>query len=312
MSNYKFGFVIDPHISPSTPVGRFDDYWQTIFNKLAAVIERGEEQGWDALVIAGDIYNAKQMPYPKQNALITLFKQASFPVYVIIGNHDVYYDRLDTVDDTPLGNLIESGAVQVLTSAFDNILTWVSYSPETEKLPAPNLPPTIPSILVCHAYMGPKKTGFKANAGGWLTFPEVEELGYDIVVAGHDHTEYPVKTLDNGATIFRFGAISRGTSHDHNLFREPQILEIDITDEGWSYDFWVVPHKPSEEVFAYTDILSKEEEREMHHFIQDLRAMSTEGLQSGNIMNIVESMEIPDKIWKYIKPYMIDFGISVE
>lgn len=309
--NLNLGFILDPHLSPNTPVGRFDDYWETMLAKLKAVIDIGIKRKWDALTIAGDIYNAKQMPFPKQNALIELLKSAPFPVYVIVGNHDIYYERLDTLTNTPLGNLIEAGAVTVLTAAFDNVLTGISYSPETEKLPAPDLPEGVPSILVCHAYMGPKKSGFKKDAGGWLLFPEVEELGYDIVIAGHDHTEYPVKVLDSGAHVFRFGALSRGTSHDHNLFREPQALEIRIRESGWKYKLITVPHKPAEEVFAFTDIAMKEENREIGHFIQELKAMSTEGLQSGDISDMIESLKIPPEIWKYMEHYFTDYGIAV-
>jgi len=304
---YKFGFILDPHISSTTPQGRYDDFFETIYGKLEDVVNMGLDRKWDALIIAGDIYNTKQMPYPKQNMLIELFKKIK--TYVIIGNHDIYYDRLDTVNNTPLGNLILDGAVTVLNREFNGILTGASYRPETEVLPAPKVRAGFPRILVCHAYMAPKKTGFKKDAGGWLTFPEVTELGYEIVVAGHDHTEYPIKVLENGATIFRFGSLSRGTSHEHNLHREPKALEITCSSDGWSHEYLIVPHKPSEQVFAYTDIATKEENRNMKHFIKELKALSTQELSSGDMKETLTKLEIPDDIMKMIREYANDFGV---
>lgn len=311
MKPIKLGFILDPHISSTTPSGRYDDYWETIYGKLEAVISMGTTRHWDALVISGDVYNTKQMPFPKQNRLIALFRDAPFDVFVIVGNHDIYYERLDTLKDTPLGNLLESGAVKMISQygEFGGILTGASYSPDTAILPAPVVPAGFPKILVCHAYMGPKRAGFKGSAGGWLLYPEVIEAGYDIVVAGHDHTEYPTKVLENGCTVFRFGSLSRGTSHEHNLHREPKALEISCSASGWKHELLVVPHKPSEQVFAYTDIATKEEQRDMKHFIQELKALSTQELSSGNMSDLITQLEIPEDVLSVINTYATDFGI---
>ena len=306
--SYRFGFILDPHIASATPTGRFDDYWESVFNKLQEVIKIGKDRKWDALVMAGDIYNVKQMPFPKQNALIDLFRQIT--VYTIVGNHDIYYERLNTLPNTPLGNLLKSGAVKLLDQEFENVLTGVSYSPETVLPLAPSVPEGYPSILVCHAYMGAKKTGFKAEAGGWVTYPEVIEAGYDIVVSGHDHTEYPDKELENGAYVFRFGALTRGTSHEHNLHRAPQVLEISMDSDGWEHQYIEVPHKPAEDVFAYTDIAMKEENRNIKHFIKDLKAMATKELSSGNLTGILAQLDIPKEFLDYIRHYGTDFGIT--
>jgi hypothetical protein len=70
-----------------------------------------------------------------------------------------------------------------------------------------------------------------------------------------------------------------------------------------------VPHKPSEQVFAYTDIATKEEQRDMKHFIQELKALSTQELSSGNMSELITQLEIPEDVLSVINTYATDFGI---
>jgi len=307
-TKYKFGFVIDPHVSSSTPSGRYDNYFEAIFNKLKAVIAMGKDRNWDAIILTGDVYNVKQMPYPKQNALIQLFR--TFPIYTIVGNHDIYYDRLDSLPDTPLGNLIESEAITKLDTAFDGILTGVHYQADVV-LPTAPTKGNIPKILVCHAFVGKKPHGVKSKSGGWVTHNQLINSGYDIIVAGHDHTEYPMITLDNGTPVFRFGALSRGSSHEHNLHREPQVLELELSEGNFKYSLITVPHAEAESVFAYTDIALKDSKRDMSHFIDELKSLSTTELSSGGLDDIVKSLDIPAKILRHIHNWGNDFGITI-
>ena len=62
-----------------------------------------------------------------------------------------------------------------------------------------------------------------------LTEKAVEKLGYDMIVLGHDHSEYPPVTQGK-TTIYRFGAILRGTAHNYNFTRKPQFMVLKNLD----------------------------------------------------------------------------------
>lgn len=306
----KFGSILDIHLSSSVPANRTDDYPNTILNKVEEVSKLYHARGWKFLIIGGDIFDKKRLSWIAFNRLMHIL--SSMNVYTVVGNHDIYNERMDSLPRTPLGGLFAGDLVTNLDGHhLKGLLTGIPFAqnPVIPKAPETILP--LPRILVCHAYIGKKKSGFTGKGDDWILYDDLVEAGYEIVIAGHDHREYQVINPKGSNThIFRFGALSRGTANEHNQDRQPKALEIDIQKTGeWSWELIDIPALLPEDVFATTDIDLKDVNRDLKHFVENLAGLAAQGLDAGGLEEAVELLQIPDSIYLILQSYAIDFGI---
>ena len=218
------GFALDPHLSSSTPSSRRDDFQAAMLGKLRFAALTAAERGWTHFVVAGDFFDTSDVSNEFSSDLYEVIRAFPCRVYALAGNHDQRFRRMDYLKKRPLGVLFSSGLVLDMVEHAGDFEWFVGmhYSDRPE-------PPTAPRPgcwLVCHQYVGASPTGWQSDEKGWLTHAQIDAAGYAGVVAGHDHVEYPAETTPAGAVIMRFGALSRGTKHEHNLTRTPKLAEV--------------------------------------------------------------------------------------
>ena len=115
----------DWHLTGKTPRIRTDNYPETQLKKVDWICNLANEK--DAtLVIAGDIGDKPMYPISLLNQLIVKFRNVENGVYVVFGQHDIFYHNPD-ITKTPLGTLFASESVYPI-DGLDGITSWMGFN----------------------------------------------------------------------------------------------------------------------------------------------------------------------------------------
>jgi DNA repair exonuclease SbcCD nuclease subunit len=241
-------FIGDPHLEARQPGFRRDDYPTVILEKLEWCLNYAVEHRLLPALL-GDIFDK-----PRDNAtwmIARLFDMLSGVECIgIYGNHDCAEPEL--TDNDSLMLLFKAGRIRRVSEAEPwrgrmagrpVVIGGASYrEPLPDRLPeeAPD-PSPLGIWLSHHDVIAP---GYEEQ--GRLQPREIP--GVDLVVNGHIHRE--LGTVDAGATKWVTpGNISRRTRSDAVRDHVPQVLRLDVTEDGWELKRITVPHAPFEEVF---------------------------------------------------------------
>lgn len=307
MSSY--GVILDPHISQSTPASRKDDYKTAIFGKISWIVRQANERNWKALVVAGDFFSVKPFSWQSLVELVGILKECQCPIYVIPGNHDLYYERLDSLPKTPLGLLYEAGLVHNFGVIEDGLFTGLPFSADMQ---IPNAPKREGhTVLVCHAFLGNNE--LEGSGSDWLYYPDIINAGYSVVVAGHDHAPYPAYTpTGTNLLVLRPGSISRGTKHIINRNRQPFMLVMTFKDDDTvlEYEYLEIPAAKPQDIFSEIQI----ERESLNKSIKDFAARLEEvyangGVEETDLKKLIDSMTIPADVKQVLLQYLLDAGI---
>ena len=119
--------VNDPHLADRPPSMRVEGYADHILAKLqfTTTIES------DIVIFSGDVCNLKA-PTRTSHALVQrmcdIIRAYNRPVYIVVGNHDMQHDRLESLEKQPLGVLFKAGAI-MLDAAVQTPVGPCSVSP---------------------------------------------------------------------------------------------------------------------------------------------------------------------------------------
>src|SRR5579863_9292512 len=110
MSELKFTFSTDWHFNEHGPYSRRDDYCAALFNKLTQIRQVNQKIGAIANLCSGDVVDIKA-PSRVSHWLVrkliqelSLFKTDTCDGnYTAIGNHDISFNNLTTLEKQPLG-----------------------------------------------------------------------------------------------------------------------------------------------------------------------------------------------------------------
>lgn len=108
-------FVGDAHFSHVSPKSRIDDYPNTCITKLAKVRNVCQQRGFTKVVFLGDVFHRPQQPVTFLNKLFIEFEKfraAGIDVFSVTGNHELKFDRLESVWDSALGTMYLSGLIK--------------------------------------------------------------------------------------------------------------------------------------------------------------------------------------------------------
>ncbi len=295
-------FLGDPHLSSRTPRSRIDDYAETCKRKFAYVCQRAADEG-AILLLAGDVFHTPVQVTSFVNAVIRIVRKSGVKVFTLAGNHDVVNYNFSKVSDTSLGSLIVSGTVPLLRRvkvgkwqivAHDYGDDFISIEPTDDH---PYL------IVASHSFYASPHPD-KMNLEQW----EVEESGASILLLGHDHTQYPVHSVE-GTHIVRPGSMTRATSHTCNYSRTPAYarVEFDTASGEFEISYEQIPHLPATDVY-----LIREEATNGVDSFDDVRALIDEIKMSGGALNpfdVLDSMELPAEVHELCVDYMHSVGI---
>lgn len=325
----NLAFMTDPHFSTQTPSSRKDDYAFTMLDKLSSLRESLIDLSVDVLLIGGDIFNVKDIPYYYISAIAGEFKKfqdKGVLILAIAGNHDIYFSKKETLSRTPTGLLFSILDIWfheylIKLSNFQIKIVGIDYEPEL-LIPKTQKDELDYHFLICHEFL---KSQWREIDGVIINYDTLPDLGWDIIFFGHDHVPYPTiirKGLSSVATshyekgqqgvlIVRPGSLSRRTSHVFNLDREKvgfSYLKInkDFIDES----FVEIKSQPPSVVFDLNALSDRQVQKEIKSsvsaFVEDI---SKNNVGSNEIYNYLDNLSIEGKIKNLIKSYLKDVGI---
>lgn len=231
---------------------------------LEHVLEKAEEQDVDLLTIGGDLFHTPEDAEALRPRLRDIFKNNSFDILAIPGNHDeeVYRENLrfgndlDVMTDEPYSTEM-FGDVEIVGVPFTSSMDDELFSALKEKSEDKT------QILLLHCTLD---IGFQSGAVGEeegeyfpITKATLAELDYDYVLAGHIHSRDREVPLDNGGTFFYPGSpVSHSTSETGR--RNAILIDTDegnissIPLETFYYDSYSEMIRPGEEDEVLEDI----------------------------------------------------------
>jgi DNA repair exonuclease SbcCD nuclease subunit len=212
----KIGIVGDLHIAP-IPDKRIDDYFQAGLGKIEQI-----SKYCDVIIFLGDIFTSARVD---ERFVYSLIQHLNFcknmynvKFYTIVGNHDVVHEDENNLQDSSLGILQISGAMDII---LDKPLLIGDYSFSTIPVNFKRAKDVLPSkkvisnltevLLVHHEY----ETGTNC-----FSYEDFRQLNCQWIFLGHDH-----KPFDEGRivypefTIYRSGSIMRNRADDYNFTR---------------------------------------------------------------------------------------------
>lgn len=227
-NNEKIAFLLDLHMDSQTPSSRVDDIKVTLIDKLKDVLDSCIERNVKHMFLAGDVFNRISCTHESVNLLGNMFlqyKMKGIELYSILGNHDIVRNNLESIDKSPIQTLFSFDVLKHISldtrviinkSVMITPVDYTEYPVEADKNAKYN-------ILLAHMFY--KTSDLIADSRHNLSDEDVKKLGYDMMVLGHDHCEYPLVEQDN-TLICRFGSVLRGTAHDYNFTRKPKFMVL--------------------------------------------------------------------------------------
>jgi DNA repair exonuclease SbcCD nuclease subunit len=321
VTDFTFITASDLHISDSGPRARIDDFKETLLGKLSQMRMACSKLNADAVLFAGDLYNLKS---PARNShklnqdLIKEFKKFPCPIYMIEGNHDLTANRLESLDEQPLGVLFaDQTLIQLREKVLekDGIKVSLIGIPYTDDLnlstlKIPDKADSVIQICLMHIYAGLKSSMlFREKIYG---YDELEKLSPDIFVLGHYHIDQGVY-VQGGKTFINIGSMSRGTIAEEDLSHHPQIgfIKISVDDDKKvtrTVRAIKLKIKPAAEIF---DLVKKDEEKkentEIQQFIEKLASEEVRLSEENkdDVEKIIDAMNVAkavkDKVLYFIQ-----------
>lgn len=313
--------VGDIHAADKPPASVVDTYQDDILEMLEYVAKLEKEGDYDAVVWAGDVFNFKS-PHKNSHKLVQdmlRVAQSYRNLYIVVGNHDLLHDRLETLPSQPLGVLFQAGVKQL------NGWNAVSYDKSAgESMPLPiygipwqqdwlekGTPDKVfkewregskdwdlsQCLVVTHCPIYPPKEAEKQlfelvpTSGKHSLSEAMNNEGY--LYYGHIHEDHGFFT-DGGVTFGNVGAISRGSLHEYNVERKIQVAEWD-SEKGFTAI--EIPHKPASEVFYLeAKAESQAEEKEFTEFLSDIKAVTLAVNSTETVIHHLEGTKADKKV----------------
>jgi exonuclease SbcD len=257
--------INDPHLADRPPSMRVEGYADHILAKLQFTTTIDS----DIVIFSGDVWNLKA-PTRTSHALVQrmcdIIRAYNRPVYIVVGNHDMQHDRLESLDKQPLGVLFKAGAIMldaaVQTPAGPVFgVPWLSDWRRELPLYMKPWKHSKATLMVAHAPLvpaGENRPYEVIDAHDWAAL--MERPGH--VAYGHMHDPEGVFHV-NKSLFVNEGALARGTLNEASLMRKPAVTLYDSEPEepGVIFRRIEVPHLPAEKVFRVAE-KSADTERE--------------------------------------------------
>lgn len=289
----------DIHISDNGPRSRIDNFKETVLDKIEQMCMACNKLNADAAIIAGDLFNLKNPTRNSHNLnqeLIRAFGQFECPIYMIEGNHDLTANRLESLEDQPLGVLFaDKTLIQLREEIIEKngvkiSLVGVPYIEglDLNTLQIPDKGDCVSQICAMHLYAGLK--------GGMLYKERLygyDELGVfspDIFVLGHYHIDQGIYQ-ENGKYFINIGSMTRGTLSEEDIDHNPQIgfIKINVENNKPIYTLRSINLKVKMAADIF-DLERREQEdqenEEMKLFVEKLASEAVEESANNNTQSI--------------------------
>lgn len=306
--------VGDPHFSCTTPQTRIDDYPATTLRKLEHLLSIAKEQETHLVLFTGDVFHLRQQTVAYLSDLMSVlvsFRDAGIQLYSIVGNHDIAFNRSDTLGSSPLSLLFKSGLLHHLRNVtlqapgYPVSISGFDYTDSIQPSPSDGMV----SVCVAHRFYNYPFDPLS------LHMADIETLGYDFYFLGHDHVSYPM-TEERGRYILRPGAFLRGTSHRYNLEREVHIIKAkfngDAEDPNIKFTNIPIDALPAERVFSssvFSESSTTSSLIQMSESMESLLAGLSEITYKTSVFSILDGLDVPLEVHSCIERALQHRGI---
>ncbi len=259
----------DPHFSDKCPVNRLDEnYLTTLLEKLIYVLKYAKRKGIKHIFIPGDILDSPSISWFVINNLLRILKKfRKIDIYIVLGQHDLYFRNLDPeksaigvllkqknvhlLGEQSMYGLVEEGSIHIHVcgisygegewfkgSKAEKFVEDISKSTEERYL-------THRNMLIIHTPLGKgKKKHFITD----MVSPEklVNKYPYfDVIHTGDYHSTCKAKVGD--CYVLNPGALVRKTTSKEDLEHRPLFFIYDSIKHEVKRHF--IPIQPVEKIF---------------------------------------------------------------
>ncbi len=318
MASMTFTFSTDWHFNEHGPYSRKDDYCASLFNKLFQTREVNRKVGAIANLCAGDVIDIKAPSRVSHWLVRKLIQElGTFKTdtcegnFTAIGNHDISYNNLETLEKQPLGVILESGA---MTHVKDRIFERDGIRVRVVGVDfTPDMPPEACAIkkgdedfliVLPHTYASPTVTDYFGEKV--VPYSALAGMDADVFCFGHWHIDQGVEKIGN-KTIVNIGSLSRGSLSKDNIFRSPKmaLLSFSKSEGKLSHEVKQVKLKvkPAEEIF---DLERKEqteaEAEQLEKFLEKLKTTTTATTQ--NVETVLSTYDLQRSVRERVEFYL--------
>lgn len=261
--------VGDVHLADRPPSIRRETYLEEVLEKLSFCVSSANREGVDFVVQLGDLFHVKA-PSRTSHELVQrtadVLTEASMPVLIVPGNHDMQNDRIASLPKQPLGTLCKVEGIDMLMGPHPTLPVFgIPYLYDWATL--------LPRFMKAFRAWADRRKG--EDFGFWPLvathapiFPDRQEPIYDFIAASdwaalqevgdcaYGHIHDPHGRYGSAPSNVRFcnmGAISRGSLHEATLKREPTVSIWDPDGPEPHFTPVPVPHLPADRVFRLAE-----------------------------------------------------------
>lgn len=294
---FDIAIVGDVHINPSVS-SRKDNYFDTCLQKIEEIASKNKN-----VIFLGDVFNSPTLPYNyfvDVYSLLNKLKANGTRFYSILGNHDVFNEREDSLLKTSLGLCYVTGVIELILpdkpitiNGYNFHTSYVSLKKAKEHLI--NKKFNADDILLLHHYFEDQYDG--------LNYNDLCNLGCNKIFFGHEHSAFEKgRKIYNEFTAYRCGSLLRNSSIEYNLKRQIFYYVIDNNEVKCCS---VECMKPAEEVFTY-EAFNQENlhKKQFLNNINDVIGRYTNNISTKSIFNIktiLDEINTPIDSINYIK-----------
>ena len=300
---YEIAIVGDLHLSPKVS-SRTDDYFESCLEKITEIASTCRN-----IIFLGDTFDSPTIP---PNYFIELYRHLNYLIsikgnefYAIMGNHDLYNEREESLDRTTLGLCNETNLIQVkkpnnpvTIGSYNFYTSYVYFNKCKQHLLEISKPECYldNDILLLHQYY--------EDLYECLHYDDLCDTGFKHIFFGHEHKPMAGFRIQTPTfTAYRCGSCGRNRADAFNLNRDINYFILDP-----QYDIKVGKLecvKPAENVF--TEQAYNQDNLKKKQFINNINDVIGKYTNNINVQDkfsikcILKELNTPDICLQYIK-----------
>lgn len=287
----------DLHLTDKTPSNRVDDYAETVLRKLRFVFETARNEGCEAILQPGDLFDGPTPSYYFFSEIVFLFNEFDDIAFICcFGQHDMRYRQKE---NTAIHALTGSCPhFHLITNKYDDVTRGGIH------FYAAGFGEEVPSImdkkdfniLITHRMIVKEKIWFGQTeyeyAGAFL-----KNNKFDLIVSGDNH-QYLIANDKHKRWLFNCGSMMRSTIAQVDHKPSMIVFDTENIDDWYNVDF------PIEENVFDLEMIDKQKEvnEKLDAFVSGLSEHKEMGMSfADNLSAYMKENKISDDIRQIIK-----------
>lgn len=309
----KVLFFTDTHIRGTNPRSRLDVFQDTLYNKLNEILNFIKENKINYVIFGGDLLDRPDVSLSVMQRFIYLLNQFPKPIYMVLGNHDIYGQNPNTVNRTIIGILETLGIVHIL----DNNHVILEDEEMKIKVTGANYYYDIDVDINKEKYISKNKDGcdylIHVVHGMLMEKSFIKEVPHtliddifsmteaDITLCGHYHTGFGALKI-NDKYFVNPGALVRINNSLSEIKRSPSFAVINLEKNNIEISIEKLKTAPEGELVIDRSFVKEHAQRELilNKIIQSVNSYGEFEMLSINqiVEEIARKEAIPDEIKK--------------